>query len=137
MRMRHPNTAARAIKTNLAPTTTAPIVRAMRSPGSAVRHRGSLPPAGCFGDVHMAEARRAGYLLVGAVRFLAGTILVTIVFNVPRNNALAAVNPASAYSARLWTNFLRTWTAWNHVRMLAALAAATLLTMGLCAPLVK
>ena len=38
----------------------------------------------------------AVYLLAGSLLYLVGTILVTIVFNVPRNNALAAVTPASA-----------------------------------------
>ena len=32
----------------------------------------------------------AGYLLMGTLVYLLGTILVTIVFNVPRNDALAA-----------------------------------------------
>jgi uncharacterized membrane protein len=75
----------------------------------------------------------AGYLLAGSLLYVAGTFLVTIVFNVPRNNALAAVDPASAEGARLWADYLRSWTAWNHVRTVAALAAAALLTLGLCA----
>jgi len=74
----------------------------------------------------------AGYLLVGSVLYLFGTILVTIVFNVPRNNALAAIEPASADGARLWASYLKSWTAWNHVRTVAALAAAALLTIALC-----
>ncbi len=69
---------------------------------------------------------------MGTSLYLVGTILVTIVFNVPRNNVLAAVNPASAEGARVWTNFVSTWTAWNHVRTAAALVAAALLTIGLC-----
>jgi uncharacterized membrane protein len=35
------------------------------------------------------------YLLTGSLLYLVGTILVTILFNVPRNNALAAVGPTS------------------------------------------
>ena len=64
------------------------------------------------------------YLLIGAGLYLAGTILVTIVFNVPRNNALATVNPASADGTRLWNHYVITWTAWNHVRTVTALAAS-------------
>jgi uncharacterized membrane protein len=66
----------------------------------------------------------AVFLLVGAVLYLAGTFLVTIAFNVPLNYALAAVDPASAVGASLWTRFISSWTAWNHVRAAAALAAA-------------
>lgn len=76
----------------------------------------------------------AALLLVGSLLYLVGTILVTIVFNVPRNDALAAVDPASADGARLWTRYVTTWTAWNHVRTAAALAAAALLTIALCLP---
>jgi uncharacterized membrane protein len=41
----------------------------------------------------------AGYLLVESLLYLVGTVLVTIVFNVPRNEALAVVDPTSAYAA--------------------------------------
>ncbi len=87
----------------------------------------------------------AVYLLSGGLAYLIGTILVTIVFNVPRRarrnlaslplpfraNVLAAVDPASANGARLWASYLTSWTAWNHVRTAAALAAEVLLTIAL------
>lgn len=69
-------------------------------------------------------------LLAGSLLYLAGTFLVTMVCNVPRNNALAAADPASAEGARLWADYLRSWTAWNHVRTVAALAAAAALTLA-------
>ena len=75
----------------------------------------------------------AGYAIAGCVLYLAGTFLVTIAFNVPRNNALAAVDPASAEAARLWPGYLRTWTAWNHVRTAAALGATAALILALTA----
>jgi uncharacterized membrane protein len=71
-------------------------------------------------------------VLVGSLLYLAGTIVVTMVFNVPRNNALASVDPVSVDGARLWTGYVTSWTAWNHVRTAAALAAAALLTIALC-----
>lgn len=73
----------------------------------------------------------AGYLFAGSLLYLAGTILVTIVCNVPRNNALAAVDAGSAEGAMYWARFVEGWTAWNHVRTAAALAAAAILTYGL------
>lgn len=54
-----------------------------------------------------------------------------MVFNVPRNDALAAIDPASAGSARIWASYVTSWTAWNHVRTAAALAAAASLTIAL------
>lgn len=74
----------------------------------------------------------SAYLLVGSLVYLAGTLFVTIVFNVPRNDAPASVDPASAAGASLWAGYLPSWTAWNHLRAAAALAAAGLLTIGLC-----
>ena len=71
-------------------------------------------------------------MLLGSMLYLVGTMLVTIVFNVPRNNALAAVEPVSANGARLWAGYVTSWTAWNHVRTAAALAAAASLTIALC-----
>lgn len=73
----------------------------------------------------------AAYLLVGSLLYLVGTVLVTIVFNVPLNDTLAVVDPGSADSASLWSSFLTNWTNWNHVRTAAALAAAALFTLAL------
>ena len=64
------------------------------------------------------------YLLAGSLLYLVGTVLVTIVFNVPLNNQLAAVKADSAAAASVWTRYLSDWTAWNHVRTVASLAAA-------------
>jgi uncharacterized membrane protein len=76
----------------------------------------------------------APYLLAGSVLYLVGTILVTIVFNVPRNNALAAASPPAAEAAALWSSYLSTWTFWNHVRTIAALAACALFMVALWIP---
>ncbi|MEH2329167.1 anthrone oxygenase family protein [Nostoc sp.] len=71
----------------------------------------------------------AAYLLIGSLLYLIGTILVTIAFNVPLNDALAIAKPDSTEGANLWAKYLTNWTFWNHVRTIAALAAA--LTLGL------
>jgi uncharacterized membrane protein len=69
--------------------------------------------------------------LVQSPIYLIGTFLVTMVGNVPLNNALAIADPHSTEGATLWAKYLTNWTFWNHVRMIAALAAATLLTVTL------
>jgi uncharacterized membrane protein len=48
----------------------------------------------------------ATYRLIGSALYLIGTILVTIVLNVPRNDALAVVDPATAHAASLWARYL-------------------------------
>ncbi|MBW4471203.1 MAG: DUF1772 domain-containing protein [Stenomitos rutilans HA7619-LM2] len=73
----------------------------------------------------------AAFLLIGSLLYLIGTFLVTIAFNVPLNDALAAVEPTSSDGAALWTRYLTNWTAWNHVRTVAALAAAAAFTLAL------
>ncbi|MGI2905890.1 DUF1772 domain-containing protein [Tolypothrix sp. VBCCA 56010] len=74
----------------------------------------------------------AAYLLVGSLLYLVGTVGVTIVFNVPLNDALARVDPSSTDGASLWVSYLANWTFWNHIRTAAALAGAALLTIALC-----
>jgi uncharacterized membrane protein len=74
----------------------------------------------------------AAYLLVGSLLYLIGTVLVTIAFNVPLNDALAIAKPDSTEGANLWARYLTDWTFWNHVRTIAALAAAAAFTIALC-----
>lgn len=71
------------------------------------------------------------YLVAGSLLYLVGTIVVTIGLNVPLNNALAAVAPNSAEGAGLWTRYIVSWTAWNHVRTVAALTALASFIMAL------
>jgi uncharacterized membrane protein len=73
----------------------------------------------------------AAYLLMGALLYLVGTIFVTMAANVPLNNALARVKPDSVEGASLWELYLKTWTAWNHLRTIASLAAAACFIMAL------
>ncbi len=82
-------------------------------------------------SVLMWQKPGAAFLLTGSALYLLGTVLVTIVCNVPRNDALAVLDPASAESAGLWAQYVASWTAWNHVRTVAALAASALFTMAL------
>jgi uncharacterized membrane protein len=70
------------------------------------------------------------FCLAGGLLYLIGTILVTLVFNVPLNDGLATVDPASVNGASVWTGYVTNWTAWNHVRTAAALAAGALLTVA-------
>ncbi len=77
------------------------------------------------------DERFAQYLLVGSLLYLVCTILLTIAYHVPRNEALARVEPRGAEAESHWRRYLSSWTAWNHVRAAAALAAATTLTIAL------
>ena len=60
--------------------------------------------------------------IAGSVLYLVGTVVVTMLFNVPKNNALANLNPSTVQAATLWGDYLSSWTFWNHVRTVAASA---------------
>jgi len=77
------------------------------------------------------EQPGATYTLIGSLLYLVGSVLVTFVFNVPRNNVLAALEPSKAEAASIWTEYVQIWTAWNHVRTIAALAAALSFSIAL------
>jgi uncharacterized membrane protein len=75
--------------------------------------------------------RTTALVLVGGALYLVGTIGVTIACNVPLNNRLATLHPQGANAPGFWDEYLTRWPAWNHVRTLAALAAAAALTIAL------
>ena len=77
------------------------------------------------------DGSRSMVMLAAAVVYVLGMFVCTIVFNVPLNNALAAVDPGSADVAGVWARFLKDWTFWNHVRTVASLGAAVLFTVAL------
>ncbi len=71
----------------------------------------------------------ATHLAVGSMLYIVGSIFVTMVFNVPLNNALARADANNPDSVSLWRHYLHRWTFWNHVRT-GSLAAAALLILA-------
>jgi uncharacterized membrane protein len=67
---------------------------------------------------------------LGSVLYVVGPFGVTMVANVPMNEALDAVDPASDEGATYWRTYLRRWTAWNHLRALLGTAASVLLILA-------
>jgi uncharacterized membrane protein len=72
----------------------------------------------------------AKLLLFGSTLYLVGTLAVTVAFNIPLNNRLATQDPESVEAARYWLAYVSEWVKWNHVRTIAALTAAMLLTLA-------
>jgi uncharacterized membrane protein len=73
----------------------------------------------------------AVYLLAGGALYLICSIGPTAVYHVPRNEALAKVEPCGADAENRWSRYLAGWTMWNHLRFAGALAAAGSLTIAL------
>jgi uncharacterized membrane protein len=68
--------------------------------------------------------------LVGGLLYLA-TILITLGYHIPRNNALARVSPTSTGACALWRQYAASWTLWNHLRASTAIAGAISLVLSL------
>jgi len=74
-------------------------------------------------------ARGATFAILGSVLYLAGTLGVTMICNVPMNNRLEKVDPndSNAY----WAEYISGWMRWNHVRTIAAIAASVAFMLAL------
>jgi len=79
------------------------------------------------------EWKEPGAIAMSAagILYLLGMTIVTMVFNVPLNDALAAVAPASAEGVASRTRYLTEWTWWNHVRTVACTASFALFIVAI------
>ena len=75
----------------------------------------------------------AGALILGAALvYLIGCFGVTVVFNVPMNQALAGMDLSSEATRAYWLQtYVPRWTFWNSVRTVAAALSAGLLLFGM------
>ena len=62
-------------------------------------------------------------LLIGGGVYVVGMFVCTVVFNVPLNDELAALEPTNAEAASTWASYVSTWTLYNHVRTVASTVA--------------
>ena len=69
--------------------------------------------------------------LAAGILYVAGMFVVTMMINVPLNDALAAVDPSGADGAALWARYLRDWTFWNHIRTIGSLGASVLFVIAM------
>jgi uncharacterized membrane protein len=77
------------------------------------------------------DPRTTALLVVAAALYLLGAVAVTGGFNVPLNDQLAALHPDAPQAAATWADYLRSWTAGNHVRAGACLLSAIGFTLAL------
>ncbi len=71
-------------------------------------------------------------ILSAALIYLVGCFGVTVVFNVPMNQALAGMELSSEATRDYWLQtYVPRWTFWNSVRTAAAAVSAALLLFGL------
>lgn len=102
--------------------------------------RSGVFAVGFFGAAVIAVAITAWALLVrppasavlaaAALIYCSGVFGVTVLGNVPMNEELAVLEPSSAAAAAAMEEYLRDWTALNHVRTVSALVATLLLLLS-------
>lgn len=67
--------------------------------------------------------------LVGSIAYIVGPFGITVLFNVPLNNKLAAADLATA--GEIWPSYRKQWQLWNHRRTFIGAIAIVLLATGL------
>jgi uncharacterized membrane protein len=77
---------------------------------------------------------RAVLAIAGAAVYVLGSIVLTFARNVPMNDRLETLDAHDPGAASYWRTYVRTWTAWNHVRSVAPLVAAALFVVALTEP---
>lgn len=70
------------------------------------------------------------WVIAGVVLSLS-SFAVTVVCNVPRNDALAAVEAGSAAGDVLWADYVVSWTRWNIVRTVTSAASVVAYALSL------
>lgn len=71
-------------------------------------------------------------IIAAALVYLVGCFGVTVLFNVPMNEALAGMESSSEATREYWLQtYVPRWTFWNSVRTAASTMSAALLLVGL------
>ncbi|TPV93870.1 MAG: DUF1772 domain-containing protein [Myxococcales bacterium FL481] len=69
-------------------------------------------------------------LIAAAIVYVLLVFLVTAAGNVPMNERLDDLSPASSEGLTYWVTYGRVWTWWNHVRTLGSIATAVCLLLA-------
>ncbi|QOZ52605.1 DUF1772 domain-containing protein [Bradyrhizobium sp. CCBAU 53338] len=72
-------------------------------------------------------------MIAGGGLYVIGMFVVTMAFNVPLNDALAAVQASAPKAGAVWTTYLKDWVFWNHVRTVVSAATSALFIVALAA----
>ena len=84
------------------------------------------------GSLRSDPSPQAGLVLVGCLLYLV-CFGITSGYHVPRNDALALVDPQAAGAAEVWRAYAAPWVLLNHVRVAAAALGAAALVASLVA----
>jgi uncharacterized membrane protein len=115
-------------------------VRSMQAINLAVRNVffmfaffGPLVLGGISVVLYLASWRNAPALCAwaGFLAYALGAFGITVVFNIPLNNSLAAASPAAATAGEIWRTFYDPWMFWNLVRTIMSIVSLLLFAAAL------
>jgi uncharacterized membrane protein len=66
--------------------------------------------------------------LLGTAIYGLGAFMVTLLYSVPLNEALAAVTPTPQDAVQIWQNYLEPWAFWNALRTLMSILSLAAFT---------
>ncbi|WP_160170457.1 DUF1772 domain-containing protein [Afipia sp. P52-10] len=67
--------------------------------------------------------RPLAFALIGTLIYGVGVLMVTLLYSMPLNEALASAAPTPETAARIWNDYLEPWAFWNTLRMLTSVLA--------------
>ncbi len=75
----------------------------------------------------------AWQMVAGGALYVIGMLVVTMVGNVPLNNALEATDANDPEAEAMWRLYMRRWLPWNHVRTVSCTVSLVLLIAAIAA----
>jgi len=69
----------------------------------------------------------AWQMVIGGALYIVGMLVVTMIGNVPLNNALKATNANGPDAEAMWRRYMQRWQPWNHVRTVSCTVSLVLL----------
>lgn len=81
-------------------------------------------------SMHFDEPGSIVRFAAGAI-YVAGVVLATVGYHVPRNNRLDRIDPESPEGEEYWSVYLSEWGSMNHVRSIAPFGSAVMLAVSL------
>jgi uncharacterized membrane protein len=83
-----------------------------------------------FYSIAVFEGAALAALILAPLVYLPSVFLMTIFGNVPMNNKLDGLDPASPEGHRYWQEYARKWTRLNHARSIGSVLTAGLYTIA-------
>jgi uncharacterized membrane protein len=96
----------------------------------AILALGAISPGFALYAYFALDGTAAVLIVAAAAIYLPSTFFMMLLGNVPMNNRLDRVDPASVEGAEYWAHYVRRWTALNHFRTLGCIVTGALYALA-------